>query len=340
MDAVKNKPVNSGEINSISKNYNGIDLFKFISSILVFILHSRIFPLQAVNLNFGITQGICRLAVPFFFVASGFFLFRKMDLYELKTDVIKNYCFRLLQLFGLWNVLILFGETGHFWYLSATMVAVVSLSICLKTFKMKVFSITLLAVLLYIVGLFGDSYSFVIAPLRSVSLINYTIAVYESLFQTTRNGFFFGFLFVVIGALFAHYDVKITAKKAFVGFLLSLGLLYLEVFLIKNYVSSVLYNMYVSLIPATFFLFAFAMNVNLKDRPIYRRLRTVSMLVYFMHWAIKDMVGLLLDNIKSRLGIDLIQYMFIISLVLILLVTFFLEWLSHKEKFKWIKWLV
>ena len=65
-------------------NYNGIDLVKFICSYLVVIIHTA--PLSSYFMTYGdllhiyIIQYFCRLAVPFFFVASGFLLFRKTDL--------------------------------------------------------------------------------------------------------------------------------------------------------------------------------------------------------------------------------------------------------------------
>ena len=72
-----------------SRNYNGVDLIKFICAFLVCMIHIPPLPTQTedeVFLNkdiFGmintlIQGGVCRIAVPFFFVAAGFFLFKKM----------------------------------------------------------------------------------------------------------------------------------------------------------------------------------------------------------------------------------------------------------------------
>ena len=59
--------------------FNGIDLFKFICAFMVCMIHvppfqTSVFGLD--RLNFYLMQGVCRIAVPYFFVSSGFLLFR------------------------------------------------------------------------------------------------------------------------------------------------------------------------------------------------------------------------------------------------------------------------
>ena len=82
-----------------SENYNAIDLVKFLCAIMVFTIH---FPPFAVEnstakqmLNFLLQNCLCRLAVPFYFIVSGFFLFRKMSFDNLNFKTIKNYCFKM-----------------------------------------------------------------------------------------------------------------------------------------------------------------------------------------------------------------------------------------------------
>lgn len=77
--------------------YNGIDIIKFICAFLICIIHIQLFDLEAIDnnllsyLNFGLKHCLCRIAVPFYFTASGFFLFRKMDFHSLNEDRIKGY---------------------------------------------------------------------------------------------------------------------------------------------------------------------------------------------------------------------------------------------------------
>ena len=60
--------------------YNGLDLLKFFMAILIVMLHSFASKDGHPLLDFEISQCFTRVAVPFFFITSGFLLFRKMPL--------------------------------------------------------------------------------------------------------------------------------------------------------------------------------------------------------------------------------------------------------------------
>ena len=83
-------------------NYNGIDLCKFLCAIMVLIIHVPPFQGEISEgrgyINFFLQEYLCRLAVPFYFISSGFFLFRKMPVDQLDAEVIKGYCFKILRL--------------------------------------------------------------------------------------------------------------------------------------------------------------------------------------------------------------------------------------------------
>ncbi len=116
--------------------------------------------------------------------------------------------------------------------------------------------------------------------------------------------------------------------------------LFAEVFLLKYYDIPIEYNMYVFLLPATFFLFSFATSLKLKDRPIYIHLRKIGMLIYFIHLLVKELVLLGIKIIDKYFEIELISYTFILSLIFTLMIAIFVDWLSYKDKFKWINWLI
>ncbi|MBQ7596721.1 MAG: acyltransferase, partial [Clostridia bacterium] len=65
----------------IKKEYKGIDVFKFICAVMVVAIHT--FKAEENSVGFYFTlMHFCSLAVPFFFVCSGFFLFKKMEFDE------------------------------------------------------------------------------------------------------------------------------------------------------------------------------------------------------------------------------------------------------------------
>lgn len=88
------------------KNYDAVDLFKWICSFLIMYIHfAPVFP-DLPGLDRVISQGLCRIAVPFFFAASAFLLFRKMG--DPKTDRSENqkkllrFCGHILLMYTVW----------------------------------------------------------------------------------------------------------------------------------------------------------------------------------------------------------------------------------------------
>lgn len=265
-----NKPNNktcNTSVDRQQKNLNGIDAIKFLCSILVFIIHVSPFQGElsgfARILTFGFQHYICRIAVPFFFMCSGFFLFRNMSFYDLNTDRIKRYCYKILRLIGTWQILLFIGYTEHLWYLGATVIAIILLSLCFH-FRIKFKFICLIACLLYIIGLLGDSYYGVIAPLENITFFKYLFKSYEFAFDTTRNGVFMGFIFILMGASFSHCKVKPKPLISIIVFVVSMICLFAEICLIKYYDMAISYNMYIFLIPSVYFLFSFACTIHLK----------------------------------------------------------------------------
>ena len=61
-----------------NKSYTGIDFFRFVAALLIIAIHTS--PLTSLGAGFGttgdfiLTRIVARVAVPFFFMTSGFFL--------------------------------------------------------------------------------------------------------------------------------------------------------------------------------------------------------------------------------------------------------------------------
>lgn len=326
-----------------SKNYNGIDLVKFLCAIMVFIIHVPPFHGEISELhksvNFGLQHCACRVAVPFYFVSSGFFLFKKMPLYKLDKEIITSYCFKILRLLGTWHVLLFIGRTGHLWYLGATVIAIILLSLCFH-FRIRLGYVYAIACVLYVIGLLGDSYFGIIAPLENIKFFSLLFKWYKFAFSTTRNGVFMGFIFVLMGATFSNRKIMLKTRTALIGFAASMLCLFAEVFLLKNNDIPIEYNMYIFLLPATFFLFSFATSIELKDCSIYKYLRSTGMVIYFSHHFVNELTSLAVSVVDEHFNIELIRYQFILSLSFTLLIALFLGWLAQKERFKWVNWIL
>ena len=84
------------------KKYDTIDLLKFIGSILVFTMHLNLFLGTTANLA---VQLAARWCVPFFFITSSFFLFKKADNGVIPAQKLKSYVKRILLLYLAWMII-------------------------------------------------------------------------------------------------------------------------------------------------------------------------------------------------------------------------------------------
>lgn len=274
----------------------GIDWLRLAAAILVIAIHTS--PLADFNEtgDFILTRVLARIAVPFFFITSGYFLLsryhdsdRKLRHFLKKTGWIygasillylplnfRNGYFSQSQLLPeLLKDLIFDGTMYHLWYLPASMLGML---IAWKLVEKLDFSKGLvMALLLYLVGLFGDSYYVVAEKLPLLK------AFYDRLFELfnyTRNGLFFAPVFLMLGGFIADERRKLSFVEAGVGFFISLGLLLAEALILHRHGFQRHDSMYVFLLPAMYFLFHLVLLWKGRRIPL---LRPVSLVVYLIH---------------------------------------------------------
>lgn len=225
------------------QKYNSIDLAKFFCSLLVVAIHVPPisgFVYENVKYDF-VRHCFARIAVPLFFVISGFLLFKKVDIYALSLDPIKKYLRKIIRLYFIWYIIytplllsgywhngrsfvidsfvyirnfFLIGDL-HLWYLQALIVSVALLAFLLYK-KISLKKIALLVTLLYIIGVLGDSWYGIISPFKSkIPGFMFAIKCYKILFVNIYNAFFEGLFFIFIGLCFAHFPFNISSKKKY-----------------------------------------------------------------------------------------------------------------------------
>lgn len=348
---------------SSKKEYAGIDIAKIICAYLVVAIHIPVFgPSENESiklLDFAISNCLARIAIPFFFVASGFFLFRKMTPEHFDAVPARKYVLRILRLYILWTLIYLplsislMRENGHFlggsmvlefirnffltgsythlWYMNALIFDVIFISILLKN-RISPRHIFTFSLVMYIIGLFGDAYFGMIAPLAT-KLPGFWNVLHQLhiIFDTTRNGLFDGMLFVSIGMLFAFDSSLISGKdKTRRYFLLSLAALVVEVFLLNHYNIPRDYNMMISLIPCAFFGFSYFLQVDANPDHNYKKIRTLSAIIYYVHLWVGEIVREMLAERCAFL-------LYPLSAVFSTLLGIFLIWLSSHKKCRWVK---
>lgn len=279
-----------------------MDVGKFICAILILSAHFAAerasFP-TLLDYAFSIYV----IAVPFFYTASGFLLFdrfHRAPRSEHRGLLVRNVK-RIAVVYLAWS-LIYFGfvllgwiRTGvstatvlrylhtslvfttypTIWFLPALAVGLAATYFLSRRLSVEV--VFLLGLVAYVLGAAGYSYSFV---QEGLPLLESAYRAYSEVFVTTRNGLFNGFPFVALGALLASRSARLSLRLS--GFLTaaSLALVAVEAFALRVFFQNVGADTVFALIPFTFFLFEFLLALELKDSPVYRQLRSLSVLVF------------------------------------------------------------
>ena len=266
--------------------------------------------------NFVLVQIIARIAVPLFFIISGYLFFAKLDNEREWNDyanvtALKHYVFRLGKLYLIWSIFYLPfnyllvrgdglhamtflrylrdfffpGSYYHLWFLPALMVAVCAVYVLRRYVSLT--TTIIISALLYLIGMLGNVYPQMI-----------------QLFVTTRNGIFFGMLFISLGAYFAQGRMVVSRSTLgpFIGFVLSLCALFGECFFLREqgYMHD-LASMYLMLVPTVAFLFITLLSIDLKVKELYKTLRVLSLLIYVSHLMFVVVVTALFPTMNALL---------------------------------------
>lgn len=88
------------------RTYKGIDVIKLAMAILVISLH--VYPFESINdsLHYYTIHWFSRIAVPFFFISTGFFLFKNEN-EEIMVKRVKRYLIKIFKLYCIWGVIYL-----------------------------------------------------------------------------------------------------------------------------------------------------------------------------------------------------------------------------------------
>ena len=278
------------------KTYSGIDYFRIIAAFLVVAIHTS--PLASIDntADFILTQVIARVAVPFFFMTSGFFLFRRTEdegkrLAVFLKKMIMLYVIAVLlylplnlyhgvpeertYLPNLLKNIFFHGTYLHLWYLPVAIFGAAISWVLLRSLKEK--GALAIGLILYIVGLFGDSYYGFAAKIPAFQAFYQAVFTF---FSYTRNGLFFAPVFFILGALAAKRQKRYELKTCMAGLWISLALMIAEGLLLRGLMVQRHDSMYIMLLPCMIFLFQSLLMWNGRSA---KGLRNISATVYIIH---------------------------------------------------------
>lgn len=330
------------------REYKGIDVFKFVMALFVVVLHTH--PLYQINspLNFLTADVIARMAVPFFFAASGFLLEKRIGVSGADVKgVLSRYIRKILGLYCIWTIIylpviiynnifntddtlvrgvltivrdfIFVGSYSHLWYLLAAAVGVAVVYTLKKYLGERKTAIVLL--ILFLAGLLTQSYFGLLTYTVDESGILWKVMkAVKKIMVTCRNGVFFGGIFIYMGTWIAKSNVTVKRWKAVIGLTISTLVFGIEAACLwsTGYVRET--DMYLMLLPSVFFLMALATQISVKRDTVF--FRRMSMNIYFVHAYFKfiyrvfvgdhtgNNIGLFLFTLIGALGTAYLMYRF------------------------------
>ena len=334
--------------------YPAVDCFKFICCILIIAIHAK--PFQN---NFWLDAGvglITRFAVPYFFVATGFFFFKSIEGKPVQDQAsfLKKYELRMLRLYITWfilqnicNIIISkscnspFYYLRHFiwpnngsilWFIPATMFAVFFVYQASRVTSMK--RVLGFCIFIWLIGYCIST----IAPVFSNILVVKDII---ELCQTTfgiQNGLFFGLPYIALAWLFASRKLKKCVFRDVLGIAVCFCCLALEALVIILKVNPQLTFLWISSLPLTYFTFHLTLSLPIVEKHIYVVLRKISTLVYVIH----PMVLAAIQAIFTKVGFsDFENLTLFIGVCLIsIILSVLLYQLSSKKKYQVLKILM
>ena len=279
-----------------NESYSGIDYFRFIAALLIVAIHTSPLSSFSETGNFIFTRIVSRVSVPFFFMTSGFFLIsrytcnaEKLEAFIKKTTLIYGVAILLYIPINVYNGyfkmdnllpniikdIVFDGTLYHLWYLPASIIGAAIAWYLVK--KLNYPKALMVASVLYLIGLFGDSYYGIT---EKISCLN---SLYTYIFQVTdytRNGIFFAPIFFILGGFIADNRPQITFGKSFLGFAISLALMLGEAMILHHFDLQRHDSMYVFLLTCMYFLFI--VILHFKGKRLVS-LRTASLIIYIIH---------------------------------------------------------
>ena len=301
-------------------NYNMIDLSRFLGAYIVIAIHTNPFVDCPESLGAEILQILSELVVPFYFVATGYFLFIKMkDDKTQKIQRLDSYVWRIVKMYCIATLvslpLTIYGyvvsgngilscilsyikyflfvgklyNSYHLWYLLAVIYAVVVIRFMVwKNAKEEYIFVTALAVYSFFEIMqyaMGDMSRFSGVLLKLIGL-------YQYVFNT--GTIFWGFIYIAVGILIAKH------RKYFKWYLCVAGILL--IYLIKPYLGSVV-NGYLRLFEVAL-LYMGMLDISLPDHKCYAVMRQMSMMIYLSHLIFLSIYTFLIIGEPNKYGVD------------------------------------
>ena len=287
------------------------------------------------------------MAVPFFFLCSGFFIQTKIEKSDNCLHVLKKSLIRYLKLYFLWQVvyfplalrfilvsnhniwdnllyclrrLLFVGEfffSWPLWYLHGLIVSIIIIYLLYRC-RLSLIQIWIVSVLMMLIGYFIN---YIINYDFENSIKDLCKFVVFLLGSAERNGPFRGFALVCTGMMIQKYYLFVRHEYI-------IGILCIAISFLLYY-----YTLPFYLLLCGFGLFTIVTSISLKDNIRYLSFRVHSTLIYFIHMFFVVFAHMLLKDVVNNIHVYLI---WIVVFLVTWIVSILINKLRKYECFVWI----
>ena len=267
-----------------SSRWAAIDFFRAAAAVMVVAIHTSPLKTWTETGDFLLVEVLFRVAVPFFFMTTGYFLAR--DEWRGTGRLLKRTALLYLAATALYLPLALYrgglspldllleGVFYHLWYFPAVLLGVV---VAWGLSRLGLRWALPIAAALYLIGLGGDGWYGLAVR---VPVLNALYNGIFSVFSYTRNGLFYAPLFLLLGAA----GIRLERGVSLFGCAASLAVMAVEGLWLHTAGLQRHTSMYLALPVCMVFLFSLLLSLNQGRN---KTARTLSMLVYILHpWCI------------------------------------------------------
>lgn len=337
---------------NVINNYDSIDISRIFAALFVVCIHTSSFiNNELYNLIF--INVICRYAVPFFYIASGFFFFKKIEFTNHRIKKCKKnfeifliYEKRIIILYVIWSavyglvkyysfcktapneynffkdflVSCVIGDSYyHMWYLLSMIFAIPLAYFLLRFVGIKI--TVIISGALYLLGSLAYAYSWLPIISNLANILDKT--------KTIGIAFDRALPLIIVGLicfLYKHKNKRLTIIMLALCILLNL----IEIMFLYLHCGTSLKSSYViTTIPLAYFIFTCLQNIKIDiSQKVCIYFRKMSTIIYCVH----PLIIFILTELNINLGFT----SFILILSISLLIASMTVYLS---KFKYLRWL-
>lgn len=297
--------------------YQNLDLFRFLSSIIIIVLHARPFFTVSYEIDMAINNIIGRICVPFFFFISGYFAAKQE---QKKPDYIRSYIRSMIPVYLLWSAVYLPWSLS----LAAPYIQQVSGLLCtigLPTAIQNLLLLLLVPLAVIVALLYSGVYyhlwyfpalllSMLVLrwwkrkyPLRGLLTVSFVLLLfgatetyygfcgqffqsllhyYYAVFFTTRNFLFFALFYVTLGYWMGKQEQP-ASSLCFLKLLLSIAALVGEGMLLQT-TQRLDSNILLACVPLVYYLFSCLLYTNIHVPQLSEiPFRAISKYYYLVH---------------------------------------------------------